>query len=81
MNKYKVLCLFPRFYTGGVTKALSFVANTCDEAGMEVHCVSMTSEPETIHLNKGIKRYTIDSERLNSRIKSLIYKLFKFRKF
>ena len=81
MNKYKVLCLFPRFYTGGVTKALSFVANTCDEAGMEVHCVSMTSEPETIHLNKGIKRYTIDSERLNSRIKSLIYKLLFLLRF
>lgn len=83
MNKTKVLCLFPRFYTGGVTKALSFVANTCDEAGMEVHCVSMTSEPETIHLNDSIIRHIIDTERLNSIIKSYFYKflfLFRFRK-
>lgn len=82
MSKTKVLCLFPRFYTGGVSKALSFVANTCDEAGMEVHCVSMTTEPETIHLNKSVIRHTIDTERLNSRLKSFIYKflfLFRFR--
>lgn len=83
MNTTKVLCLFPRFYTGGVSKALSFVANTCDEAGMEVHCVSMTNEPETIHLNDGILRYRIDTERLNSKINSLIHKVlfvFRFRK-
>lgn len=82
MVKTKVLCLFPRFYTGGVSKALGFVANTCDEAGMEVHCVSMTSEQETIHLNKGIFRYTIDTERRNSIIKAVIRKflfLFRFR--
>ncbi len=83
MSKTKVLCLFPRFYTGGVSKALSFVANTCDEAGMEVHCVSMTTEPETIHLNESISRYTIDTERLNSKIDSLFLKflfLLRFRK-
>lgn len=82
MNKTKVVCLFPRFYTGGVSKALSFVANTCDNAGMEVHCVSMTSEPETIQLNKGIHRYTIDTERRESKIKYVIFKslfLFRFR--
>lgn len=56
----KVLCLFPRFYTGGISKALSFVANTCDNAGMEVHCVAMTKQPETINLNKGIHRYSYD---------------------
>ena len=82
MDKTRVLCLFPRFYTGGVSKALGFVANTCDEAGMEVYCVSMTSEQETIHLNKGIFRYTIDTERRNSIIKAVIRKflfLFRFR--
>lgn len=56
----KVLCIFPRFYTGGVSKALSFVANTCDEAGMDVHCISCSSEPETILLNKTIHKYTVD---------------------
>lgn len=79
----KVLCLFPRFYTGGVSKALSFVANTCDDAGMEVHCVSMTSEPETINLNEGIIRHTIDTERRDSKINYIVYKflfLFRFRK-
>ena len=82
MSKTIVLCLFPRFYTGGVSKALSFVANTCDEAGMEVHCVSLTSEPETIHLNEGIARYTLDTERRDSKIKFNIFKalfLFRFR--
>lgn len=83
MIKTKVLCLFPRFYIGGVSKALSFVANTCDEAGMEVHCVSMTSEPETIQLNQGIVRYRIDTERRDSAINYFIHKVFfilKFRK-
>lgn len=82
MEKKKVLCLFPRFYTGGISKALSFVANTCDEAGMDVHCVSMTSEPETILLNDGITRYTIDIERRNSSLLTFIHKLlflFQFR--
>lgn len=55
-----VLCIFPRFYIGGVSKALSFVANTCDNAGMDVHCISCSSEPETILLNKNIHRYTVD---------------------
>lgn len=58
--KKKILCLFPRFYSGGVSKALSFVANTCDEAGMEVHCISFSSQSETINLNPNIHRYTID---------------------
>lgn len=83
MVKTKVLCLFPRFYTGGVSKALGFVANTCDEAGMEVHCVSMTSEQETICLKDGIIRYVIDTERLHSRINSFVHKLsflVRFRK-
>lgn len=84
MDKNKLLCLFPRFYTGGVSKSLSFVANTCDEAGMEVYCVSLTSEPETIHLNEGIYRYTIDTERRNSKVKYLVNKVFfllRFRSF
>ena len=83
MAKEKVLCLFPRFYTGGVSKALSFVANTCDAYGMEVHCVSMTSEPETIFLRQGIYRHTIDTERRDSKTKSYIYKIlfvFRFRR-
>lgn len=75
MNKTKVLCLFPRFYIGGVSKALGFVANTCDEAGMEVHCVSMTTEPETIILNNGIFRYHIDTEKGNSKVISLLCKI------
>ena len=83
MSNTKVLCLFPRFYTGGVSKALSFVANTCDDAGMEVHCVSMTSEPETIHLNEGIIRHTLDTERRDSKLKYIFFKvlfLFRFRR-
>lgn len=58
--KVKVLFLFPRFYIGGVSKALSFVANTCEEAGMDVYCISMTSQPKTIHLNDNIHREIID---------------------
>lgn len=82
MKNKTVLCLFPRFYIGGVSKALSFVANTCYEAGMEVHCVSMTSEPETISLSKGIIRHTLVAETRDSRIKSLFLKalfLVRFR--
>ena len=64
MNKQlqgkKILCVFPRFYTGGVSKALCFVANTCNEAGMDVHCVSLRNEPETIQLNEGVHRYVYD---------------------
>jgi glycosyltransferase involved in cell wall biosynthesis len=56
----RVVCLFSRFNIGGVSKALSFVANSCDEAGMEVHCIAMTPQPETISLNKKIIRHIVD---------------------
>lgn len=56
----RVLCLFSRFYTGGVSKALCFVANSCDEAGMEVHCVAISPQPETISLNEAIHRHIVD---------------------
>ena len=56
----KVLCLFPRFYIGGVSKALGFVANCCVAEGWDVYCVSMTSESETIRLDKSVRRITID---------------------
>lgn len=81
MIRKKIICLFPRFYIGGVSKALSFVANTCDNSGMEVHCISMTSQPETVYLNSRIKRYTIDTEK-DSPLKTFLSKfifLFRFR--
>ena len=56
----RVLCLFSRFYTGGVSKALSFVANSCYDAGMDVHCISISPQPETISMNPSIHRYVVD---------------------
>ena len=68
----RVLCLFSRFYTGGVSKALCFVANSCDEAGMEVHCIAMTPQPETISLNKNIYRHIVDIKEESTGVKKLI---------
>lgn len=70
----KVLCLFPRFYIGGVSKALSFVANCCDSEGWDVYCISMTSEPETIQLNKDIHRIVIDIREDCTGIKKMFWR-------
>lgn len=61
----KVLFLFPRFYIGGVSKALSFVANKCAEADMNVYCISMSSQPETVHFNESISREIIDIKEMS----------------
>lgn len=57
--KKRILCLFPRFGIGGISKALCFVANTLHNAGHEVICTAMSLEEETINLNKNIQRYRI----------------------
>ena len=76
----KVLCLFPRFYIGGVSKALGFVANCCAAEGWDVYCVSMTSEPETIQLNKKVSRITIDIRENSRGIRKLFWRaVFMFR--
>ena len=54
MNKI-ILFLFPRLGIGGITKSLSFVANSCAEYGFDVICLSFSNEKQTIHLNKKIK--------------------------
>lgn len=71
----KVLCLFPRFYIGGVSKALGFVANSCDLEGWDVYCISMTSEPETIQLNKNIHRIVIDIREDSTGIKKMFWRV------
>lgn len=70
----KVLCLFPRFCIGGVSKALGFVANCCDSEGWEVYCISMTAEPETIQFNKNIHRIIIDIRENSSGIKRIFWR-------
>ena len=72
----KVLCLFPRFYIGGVSKALGFVANCCVSEGWDVYCVSMTSEPETIQLDENIHRITIDIRENSRGLRKMIWRLF-----
>ena len=72
---YKVLFVFPRFHIGGVSKSLSFVANICHEHGMNVHCVSMSVEPETIYLNKEIHRYTLDLHEHSKGLKRIFYRV------
>lgn len=71
----KVLCLFPRFYIGGVSKALGFVANCCDSEGWDVYCISMTSEPETIQLNKNVHRVVIDMRENSLGIKKMFWRI------
>ena len=56
MNNKKVFFLFPRFGIGGISKALSFVANTCAENGFQVYCISMSTEEQTILLHDSIKK-------------------------
>lgn len=72
---HKVLFIFPRFHIGGVSKSLSFVANVCHEHGMNVHCVSISTEPETIYLNKAIYRYTIDLHEHSKGLKRIFYRI------
>lgn len=56
MENSKVFFLFPRFGIGGISKSLSFVANTCAESGFQVFCVSMSDEEQTILLHESIKK-------------------------
>ena len=71
----RVLCLFPRFYTGGVTKALSFVANSCASVGWNVYCISMTSEPETVLFHENIHRMVIDIRENSTGFKKIFWRL------
>lgn len=60
MKRKKILILFPRFGIGGISKALSFVANVCDDAGYNVICTAMSLEDETINLHPSIPRFYIN---------------------
>lgn len=76
----RVLCIFSRFYTGGVSKALSFVANSCYDAGMEVHCISISPQPETISMNPKIHRYVVELKENSTGFSKIINRgLFVFR--
>lgn len=74
-SEMRVLCLFPRFYTGGVTKALSFVANSCASVGWDVYCISMTSEPETVLFHENIHRMVIDIRENSTGFKKIFWRL------
>lgn len=64
MKKRKpvILFLFNRLGMGGVTKSIAFVANICAEAGYDVRVISLSSNKQTITLNKDIKIHTIGYE-------------------
>ena len=70
----RILCLFPRFGIGGISKALCFVANTLYDAGHEVVCTAMSLEEETINLNKRIPRHHIKYDPTGSIYRVLLTK-------
>lgn len=82
-KKEKILCLFPRFGIGGISKALGFVANCCAEEGYDVYCISMTKEVQTIifddRINKIYCTYNVNNNCFaNFFIK--VWFLLKFRR-
>ncbi len=69
----RVLVLFPRFGIGGIAKASTFVANSLNEYGHEVLCVSMSDDDNFQTFNPGIRTAYIPYE-----VKGVITRTRKF---
>lgn len=71
----KILFLFPRFGIGGIAKAMSYVAKSCDEANMETVCVSMSDEPIMIDLPIKSKLIYLDYYSNSNVVSSVLHKI------
>ena len=72
----KVLLLFPRFGIGGIAKSMSFVANICAKAFMDVTCVSMSNEEVLIELPEKAKKVYINYKETGKRFELIINKIY-----
>jgi len=74
-KKTRVLFIFPRFGIGGVAKVLAFVANSCFQDGMDVECLSMSREKETIDLEDGIRKRYLPYLIRGNKFSQILYKI------
>lgn len=79
--KKSIVCVFPSFNIGGAEKALSFVANCCAEANMEVHAIRLYDGPQTIALNSNIIKELIPLLKDTKGARGILSRLGFFLKF
>lgn len=72
----KIVCIFPSLNIGGAEKALSFVANTCDNARMIVHAIYIYESPQSIQLNSHITKELVPLHIGGNRICQVVNRLF-----
>lgn len=80
-ERKKIVCVFPSLNIGGAEKALSFVANCCEQSGKDVHAIYLYDTPQSIQLNSGITKELISSRRKGNGFELAISKLCFLLKF